>query len=223
MFNIYKVTNLINGQVYIGFTKNPLSIRKYQHVYDAKKSLENSTRPKFYNAINKYGADNFTWEIIYQSWDKRHCKDVMEDYFIDLYDSYKKGYNTVRGGSAGNGLPRERNGMYGKNHTDEVKRSLSEQAKARNSIGENNPMFGKKRSDVSERNKQPKRWITDGNRDSQILRFEPIPDGWTTGRSSQKGERKIRPICKACEKPVNRPKQKFCCSTCANKYNGSLR
>lgn len=53
---IYKVTNKINGKVYIGKTKYTLNDRKSQHFSECK--LYN-THNKFHNALRKYERRNF--------------------------------------------------------------------------------------------------------------------------------------------------------------------
>jgi group I intron endonuclease len=94
VFTIYKATNKFNGDSYIGFDSN-WPARYYKH-----KSLAKSTKLTyhFYNALRYYGFDNFEWEVIYQSKDRNYCKDVMEEYFITEYNTYKNGYNGTTGG-----------------------------------------------------------------------------------------------------------------------------
>lgn len=62
---IYKITNLINNNIYIGQTiqSNP-KMRWYSHLADAR-----SMKRKGYlqNSINKHGPENFHWEIIDQA------------------------------------------------------------------------------------------------------------------------------------------------------------
>ena len=99
IYNIYKATNKINGKVYIGFASN-LSKRKHRHKYYA---LVKNVTSCFYNAIKKYGWDNFDWKVIYQSKDRLHCLNVMERFFIEEYRSYIgfsncQGYNMTIGG-----------------------------------------------------------------------------------------------------------------------------
>jgi group I intron endonuclease len=94
IYTIYKSTNKTTNKSYIGFDKNWPS-RKHGHKSRAKL---NNTNYKFYNAINKYGWDNFEWQIIYQSKDYEHTYKKMETYFIEQYDSYNKGYNMTKGG-----------------------------------------------------------------------------------------------------------------------------
>jgi len=99
-YSIYKATNTINGKVYIGFDSNWPN-RKRNHILD---SQNKNNKTKFYYAIRKYGIDNFMWEIIYQSKDGEYCKNVMETYFIQEYDTYKNGYNMTLGGEGTLGL-----------------------------------------------------------------------------------------------------------------------
>ena len=56
MFFCYKITNLVNGKVYIGKTNRPHE-RWIEHQNCVKKY-------PLYNAIRKYGRDNFSFEII---------------------------------------------------------------------------------------------------------------------------------------------------------------
>lgn len=126
IYSIYKATCIITNQCYIGFDSNWPN-RKRMHKWGSQK--ENNV--KFYNAIKKYGWDNFKWEVIYRSKDGDHCLNVMEEYFISEYDSMKNGLNTTPGGNRGPILFGESNGMFGKTHTDEVKESLGLKASKR--------------------------------------------------------------------------------------------
>ena len=54
---IYKATNNISNKVYIGQTQLSLEKRKARHAWDAKNK---NNKFYFYNAINKYGEENFT-------------------------------------------------------------------------------------------------------------------------------------------------------------------
>ena len=57
--SIYKITNNINEKAYIGQTWKSLNTRISQH-----KSPNNKGCRKLYNALNKYGRDNFKIELI---------------------------------------------------------------------------------------------------------------------------------------------------------------
>lgn len=92
---IYMATNMITGEKYIGYTSLSLDKRKNGHKSRSKKVNKNI---KFYNSIKKYGWENFTWKIIYESWDKNHCLTKMEPHFINEYDTYNNGLNSTKGG-----------------------------------------------------------------------------------------------------------------------------
>ena len=93
MNTIYKATNKIIGKSYIGFDSSWPN-RKRKHKINAFAGREG----KFYDAIRKYGWNNFTWSIIYQSKDKEHCLNVMEPQFIKEYNTFNHGYNMTEGG-----------------------------------------------------------------------------------------------------------------------------
>jgi group I intron endonuclease len=92
IYSIYKATNTINGKIYIGFDSDWPN-RQKEHKYSIK-----NRNQKFYNALRKYGWDNFIWEVIYQSKDSTHCLNIMEPYFIKEYNSFNEGYNLTLGG-----------------------------------------------------------------------------------------------------------------------------
>ena len=98
----------MNDKVYIGFTSrwpNRISGHDYDRRYNK------SDNKAFYNAIKKYGWDNFVWEAIYQSKDYEHTLKVMESHFINEYRSWvgfenSNGYNITKGGEGATGYKR---------------------------------------------------------------------------------------------------------------------
>ena len=58
---IYKIINNINDKVYIGKTDFSIEKRWAEHKKDSQKDLKN--RP-LYRAMNKYGIENFSIEIV---------------------------------------------------------------------------------------------------------------------------------------------------------------
>lgn len=89
---IYKITNRVNGKVYIGQTTRPLHIRWGLHCCQSGCSA-------LRNAIQKYGKDNFTVEQIDVACDLDEL-DKKEIYWIEFYDSMNRdrGYNLQSGG-----------------------------------------------------------------------------------------------------------------------------
>jgi group I intron endonuclease len=93
IYTIYKATNIINNKTYVGFDSNWPSRKNKHKNYHLKKIT------KFYSAIKKYGWDSFEWTVLYQSKDKNHTLNEMENFFIEEYDSINSGYNLIPGGS----------------------------------------------------------------------------------------------------------------------------
>lgn len=91
---IYKVTNKINGKVYIGQTIKTIEERWRQHQNAA---LKHDCQTHFARALRKYGIENFTIEQI-DSVTSRNELDEKEIYWIQYYNSFKDGYNSTRGG-----------------------------------------------------------------------------------------------------------------------------
>ena len=91
---IYKVTNKINGKIYIGQTIRTLEQRKWQHLNAAK----GGCKTHFYNAIRKYGEDNFIFEVIDEASTLVELNE-LERYYIKKFDCINNGYNMVDGGN----------------------------------------------------------------------------------------------------------------------------
>jgi group I intron endonuclease len=93
---IYKVSNTINDKIYIGQTTRTLEKRMQRH----RDALLRGEKFHFYNALRKYGMENFKWEIIYKAKTLEELNSKEQEYIL-LYDSYKNGYNMQLGGSKG--------------------------------------------------------------------------------------------------------------------------
>lgn len=92
MAYIYKITNDINQKIYIGQTVKSLKERFRTHIKD---SFYYPDRP-LYRAFKKYGIEHFSIEML------EECNlsevDEREIYWIELFGSFKYGYNATKGG-----------------------------------------------------------------------------------------------------------------------------
>ena len=96
MGKIYKVTNKINGNIYIGQTRQPINTRWLNHCYSAETSSHKDYSCPLHNAIRKYGRDNFLIEEIEDC--DNDLLNEREQYWIQFYNSYNNGYNAALGG-----------------------------------------------------------------------------------------------------------------------------
>lgn len=92
-FIVYIHRNLINGKVYVGQTCDITERWRCDG-----KNYFNSI--KFYNAIRKYGWNNFSHEILYDNLDQEQA-DSLERKLIDEFNSIENGYNLKEGGARG--------------------------------------------------------------------------------------------------------------------------
>ena len=95
---IYKITNQINNKCYIGQTIKSGEQRWKEHKAHAFGSHPNDQNKTLYQAIRKYGVDNFTFEILQDNIETYEQLDKAEIYWIDFYNSFVKGYNETFGG-----------------------------------------------------------------------------------------------------------------------------
>lgn len=169
---IYCYTCVINNKKYIGQTMYEKTRRSAFFVserYSTNKTAKKLN--KFDAARKKYGIDNFVYEILeeFSSNDKKSVIEWMDDreiYFIALYNTYKTGYNSTKGGHKGwkgtNNSPRntgkkmskltkEKCTFKGHHHTEENRKGISQRAKERYKDKTKHPMYGKHHSEESKR------------------------------------------------------------------------
>jgi group I intron endonuclease len=93
---IYKITNLINGKIYIGQTIRPIEERMYEYAQQSKKLKGNSA---IHRSIDKYKWKNFKYEVI-DIGETINELNEKEKYYIKKFESNnrKYGYNIHDGG-----------------------------------------------------------------------------------------------------------------------------
>lgn len=87
---VYVHTNKINGKKYVGQSSN--IVERWRN---GGKNYFSSI--KFFRAIQKYGWENFTHEILYENLNKEAANKIERD-LIRKYDSINNGYNIQEGG-----------------------------------------------------------------------------------------------------------------------------
>ena len=160
---IYLIRNKVNGKCYVGQTYQENGFNdRYNHsgegierVYKHHKSEKKHNRS--YNkhllmSIEKHGFEAFEVNRCLDYAFSLEELNIKEKVYIQLYDSFKNGYNETLGGEGVKGHMHseedrqrmsevkkgENNPFYGKRHTEKTKQKISESIK-----GENHPMYGK--------------------------------------------------------------------------------
>jgi group I intron endonuclease len=102
---IYKITNKVNNKIYIGKTKKYYKEKYFgiegrfsNHLVCANSKSKCNDCPRLYNAIRKYGKDNFTIELLEET--SKELINQREIYYINTLKSFdsKVGYNIALGG-----------------------------------------------------------------------------------------------------------------------------
>lgn len=142
-FYIYKITNLINGKIYIGKRKTKLKIED-DFYFGSGKLI------KF--AIKKYGINNFTKEILEIC--NSNTLNEREVYWIEFLNStdLKLGYNISNGGDGGDLLTNNPDRELIIEKRKGSTRDFSEEHKiklSKSKMADKNPMFGNKMDDES--------------------------------------------------------------------------
>lgn len=96
---VYLARNKRNGKRYVGVTSRTLKYRSGRHMDLARKGGRQC--PKFYDAVRKYGAAAFVWDVVYR------CETMAEAWGLerDLIQQWRPEYNISAGGKGAMGFP----------------------------------------------------------------------------------------------------------------------
>lgn len=119
--DIYIIKNNINGKVYIGQSVDAKA-RFSKHLSDAKYNRDNQL---IHKAINKYGKDNFYYEVLESQIENYNER---EQYWIEYYNSLvPNGYNIAIGGQGiGNGIQHPASKIKNEEVLQEIYQELKE-------------------------------------------------------------------------------------------------
>ena len=160
---VYVHTNKINGKKYIGQTRQKPTKRWGKDGTGYKPKKDNTC--KFWNAIQKYGWDNFEHEVLFENL-SLEMANLLEEELIKKYNTTDDdfGYNMRFGGDNRRlseeirekistarkghnyGMIGENAPMYGKHHSEEARKKISKAIR-----GDNNPFYGKHHSEELKR------------------------------------------------------------------------
>lgn len=134
---IYKITNKINGKVYIGQTIRSISVRFCKHCNNSKNTVISS-------AIKKYGRDNFTVEEI-DGANSQSELNYKEWLWIQKSNSLvPNGYNVVEKSITCGPLPQTVKDKLSKINKGRKHSLRSRQNMSQGSIGQKGGMLGKR-------------------------------------------------------------------------------
>ncbi len=131
---VYWVRNTVNDKVYVGQTSTSLEKRWYMHTWDK------NTCSLLHKAIDKYGKENFSIEILHECMSQEEMNFVEIFYISFLNTKSPNGYNLTEGGG----------GRSGFSLSDETKKKISiantgkpPHPRLLDQSGPKNHMFGK--------------------------------------------------------------------------------
>lgn len=109
---IYKITNKVNGKMYIGQTtqKNGFKSRYFAkgsgiekvyntYLYHKERGEERHYNRHFLHSIEKYGFNNFVVDEIFDLAFSKNELDIKEMMYIKIFDCIENGYNICEGGN----------------------------------------------------------------------------------------------------------------------------
>jgi group I intron endonuclease len=151
----------MNNKIYIGSSKD---IKRRLRIHKWMLLKNEHYNNYIQSSWNKYGCDSFSFEVLEETSSSKDILLSREKFFIDAYNSanpefgFNQKANPVHPQSFGS-----KNGMFGKTHSLEVRKKLSELATKRVGelnpnygngkaiLGKNNPFYGRRHSDETKK------------------------------------------------------------------------
>ena len=119
-FNVYLVTNKVNGKKYVGCTKFSIEKRWNGHVCDATRK---NSQVVLGHAIRKHGKDAFEVSLLEECSSIEEMKEAEEDWINELktncFEYPENGYNMTNGGD----------GLWGHQFSEKSRKLMSEARK----------------------------------------------------------------------------------------------
>jgi predicted GIY-YIG superfamily endonuclease len=88
---VYRATNMVNGDFYVGCTRNGLATREYQH----RNFASNGGRTRLHKAIREFGQDAFVFEELF---DFQGDHELALAYEAEMVAKHAPVYNEAPGG-----------------------------------------------------------------------------------------------------------------------------
>lgn len=98
-FEVYCITNKVNGKLYVGVTTRGYKNRFANHIWHSRKSSGKCRA--LYNAMRKYGQDAFSVELIDTASSFEEMNQLERKHIARLGSLHPNGYNLTDGGDAG--------------------------------------------------------------------------------------------------------------------------
>lgn len=130
---VYKIYNIKNGKFYIGSSRNIYN-RLREHIGTLRKNKHDN--PYLQCAYNKYGEDCFRYTII-EFIEDVNQQYIREQYWLDKLSATENGYNINKSAVMPPDSRGCNNPMYGKHHSLESRRKMSEKRKKVQCNGDN--------------------------------------------------------------------------------------
>lgn len=195
MIGIYKITNKLNGKIYIGQSINiERRLSEHKRYKDTEQSID--------KAIRDEGQNNFLYDVIEEC--EANVLDEREKYWIDYYKSYINGYNDTSGGKG-------RSNSYVKltyENIVKIHQLLKEYILTQNEIAD---IFGVSYQVISDINRGKSHVLPNIK---YPIRKENIQKKQAKENNKEKSKKLvISHVCERCGKPITKG-HKYCVECC---------